>query len=225
MRNKELITIIAIISLVGLTACSSPSTANTEISESINTFEPNDFTIHKSDESILKSGDPEQQKRETLDSEAEANMKEDEENRAHYGELVLKGDDSSRDYDVVNNRDIQYHDKLYKNLYYNINKIETKYNKNTLINFIIKTYKSESSTIYTELDQSDYSKPNEDGFDIDDSIDSNVYEKLKDKYSEKATWILYLRDSETGEQHMIFGAKNYMLAEQSQNYYEVDMNK
>ena len=142
-------------------------------------------------------------------------------------EITLVGEDNSIAYDIIDGADVKYKGILYKNLYTNVNSLNTNYDKNTLINFIIKTYEAKSSTIYTDAysDISEGEGSDIEAFTLDDMLsDSTEYQEVKHKYGESASWLLKLIDSETRREVQMYGATSYILVTADGISKEIDMN-
>lgn len=215
MKNK-LITILSLICTSLL--LSSCGTNNSSSSRIIKNFERDSYTKKISLSNYV--------------SDDKTTIDNDNEYSGGYGdtlaEITLIGQDNSVTYDVIDGADIKYKGLVFKNLYANIQKIDTNYDKNTLINFLIKTFESKSSLIYTVLTTNTV-----EGADSDieavtfDEMLSGVdrYSEVKHKYDEEVSWMLQFIDSESRREVQIFGAKSYILLTANGVSSDIDMTK
>lgn len=143
-------------------------------------------------------------------------------------EIKLTGKDESIEYSIVEGTDVKYNNTLYKNLYTNVYSLNTNYDKNTLINFIIKTYEAKSELIYTVVytDSTEGEESDIQSITLDEMLsDCSKYEELKHKYGEEAYWMLQLIDSETRLEVEMYGATSYILVTADGVSEEIDMTK
>lgn len=223
MKNRSNILIIILCITLLLSSCGIASSNNNKI---IQYFEKDIYT-QKVD--TLKAS-------ETDMTTSEENYNTDK-NNSHtdadgydstLAEITLVGNDSSIAYDIIDNTDIKYRGILYKNLYTNINSLSTDYDKNTLINFIIKTYKAKSSLIYTVVytDEAESEDSDIEAITLDDMLsDCDQYEITKNKYNETVSWMLQLIDSETRQEVQMYGATSYILVTSDGISKEIDMTE
>lgn len=141
------------------------------------------------------------------------------------GELIFTGDDLSKSYKVTSDGSIDYNGRKFVNLYNVINSVETKYDKNTLINFIIKKHKSSSNTIYVTV-QIDNANGNDYEITLHDSMDGiKKYKELHDKYNEPIHWAITLTDKDTRDKLTLYGCKSYIIMPGTIEDVVVDMSE
>lgn len=223
MKNRISILVIILCTTILLSSCGTTSSNNNKI---IQYFEKDIYT-QKVD--TLKT--PEN---DMITSEENYNT---DKNNSHtddggydstLAEITLVGNDNSIAYDIIDNTDVKYKGILYKNLYANINSLNTNYDKNTLINFIIKTYKANSSTIYTIVytDEAEGEGSDIEALTLDDMLgDCEQYETTKNKYNETVSWMLQLIDSDTRQEVQMYGATSYILVTSDGISKEIDMTE
>lgn len=204
MRTGNKTVLITLLSIaVTLSGC----TNNNSEKEIINKFETNEYTVHSKTE-ITQSDDYQTQ---DINDNKDNQMSTSSNVENAMGELILNNTDTSIAYEVINNTDVKYKGVTYINLYTCINSLNTKYDKNTVINFIIKNIKGLSDTVYCDLSV-DTDTEEEEIFSIDEELSGREkYERLKDSYNEPATWALTLINSEDRSFKVIFGSYSYML--------------
>lgn len=219
---------IAVLLLVGtsllLCSCgtnnsgSANSSDNTE-KRMIQTFERDNYTLKIGSDYVEVSSEQDTEEDETTKLSAHGYD-------TTLAEITLVGDDNSVAYEIVDGTDIKYNGILFKNLYTNINSIDTNYNRNTLINFIIKTYNANSSLIYTFLtkDEIDAEDSDVQSTTLDELIDYVPnYQIAKNNHGEAVTWMLTLTDSETRSEVQMYGCNSYIILTSDGNNTEVDM--
>ena len=216
MRNKLVTIVLLICTVLLLSRCGTDSKNSNRI---VKNFEKDSYT----------------QKVESVNlgvKEEETPESNDEGHNGGYddtlSEITLIGKDNSKTYTIVADTDIEYRGTVYRNLYKNIQYINTNYDKNTLINFIIKTYKPNSSLIYTVLTNSetDVTDGDIEVVTFDDMLsDIAKYKEVKHKYDEEISWMLQLIDSKTRHEVQIFGAKSFILLTTNGVSSDIDMTK
>lgn len=154
------------------------------------------------------------------------NNVENENNEPSFDELTITGDDNSVSYKIDGN-DVIYNGVRYVDLYKNINELNTKYNHNTLLNFIIKIYKADSDKIYTAIyDETKVETDEYSSVTLDEEFSaSDKYIKLRDMYNDKITWYLSIRDSETGDTLYIYGCNSYLMVNGNGYDINIDMSE
>lgn len=198
---------LMILGLFGIAITFSGCANNNSEKAIINKFEINEYTIHSKTE-IAQTNDYQTQGN-NEDKDNQMNTSSNVENA--MGELILNNKDTSVTYEVINGTDVKYKGVTYVNLYTCVNSLNTKYDKNTVINFIIKNIKGLSNTVYCDLSV-DNATEGEEIFSIDEELSGREkYESLKNRYNEPATWALTLVNSEDRSFKVIFGSYSYML--------------
>lgn len=152
----------------------------------------------------------------------------DKQNNEHIGEIELNGSDGSMTYTVLDGTSVKYNGITFDGLYTCINTINTKYDANTIINFIIKTYSGASKLVYTDVETDELNTSSGDSVDftIDDELEGyGQYEYIKSKYNNApVTWKLTLTDSETMYPTYIYGCETYMLMTGTNGDIRLDMS-
>lgn len=152
----------------------------------------------------------------------------DKQNNEHIGEIELNGSDGSMTYTVLDGTSVKYNGITFDGLYACINNINTKYDANTIINFIIKTYNGTSKLVYTDVETDELNTSSGDSVDftIDDELEGyGQYEYIKSKYNNApVTWKLTLTDSETMYPTYIYGCETYMLMTGTNGDIRLDMS-
>lgn len=152
----------------------------------------------------------------------------DKQNNEHIGEIELNGSDGSMTYTVLDGTSVKYNGITFDGLYTCINTINTKYDANTIINFIIKTYSGTSKLVYTDVETDELNTSSGDSVDftIDDELEGyGQYEYIKSKYNNApVTWKLTLTDSETMYPTYIYGCETYMLMTGTNGDIRLDMS-
>ena len=183
MRKINVICCICLITI--LTACGSES--NIDGKENIITYVPNKFEISHN---TIRNKD-----------EADVNQQIHNENfvkediwvdNPEIGEIIIEDTDNTHDYTIEGNN-IIYNNIKYNNLYDIINNLDSPFDSNTFINFIIKNYSvpGESEVFCKVLKYNDTYSDEADSVDIsvDELFEGHLkYEQLKAKYNEPATW-------------------------------------
>lgn len=148
------------------------------------------------------------------------------------GEIILENNDNTQVF-TVDQDDVIYNGTRYKNLYTNIQMLNSRYDKNTLINFIITQYNTNSSIIYTimTVDKQSLAEDiiDENSEDVDITIDEDLsfsdnYIKTRDKYNEPAQWMLTIRDNEQHKETWIAGAYSYIIVNNLGEDRVIDMS-
>lgn len=216
---KRLLALIIIIStLFGLTSCGKE---NYVVIEKLNIHK---MTVRKSS---LKDKEEQIEKNEALDNiEIEKEYLYDDSTIA--SELILINNDTSKEYSIINNSDIYYIGRTYENLYKNINSIGTPFDKNTLINFIIKTYNANESKVYSlvtfEVTPNINAEENND-ISFDELLSNNEkYKELKLKYNENIQWELSIHTMGLKNQILMYGCDKYILLVGIDEPLKIDMN-
>ena len=198
---------LILLSLLGIAVTFSGCANNKSEKAIINKFEINEYTIHSKTE--IAQTENSQTQNNNGDKDNQMNTSSNIENA--MGELILNNTDTSVTYEVINDTDVKYKGITYVNLYTCVNSLNTKYDKNTVINFIIKNIKGLSDTVYCDLSV-DTETEEEEVFSIDEELSGREkYESLKNRYNEPATWSLTLINSEDRSFKVIFGSYSYML--------------
>lgn len=214
--KKALITMI-LISTISLVACDKVSDIKLNNTEKDNEyivtdFKPDNKTIKNEYEWTFKE---ERQKEDNLDEDTastEENVKVD------TSEIKLVNTDESTDF-TIENEDVIYKDTRFKGLNTAIDSIEIPYDKNTFINFIVKTFNTDSAEIAVTLNIEDYTQEAElsegEGqyFSLHENLlgESSEYKAIFDKYNEKVAWMMMLIDNETDTTGVLYGNKYYLI--------------
>ena len=204
MKNGNKLIILGLLGIaINLSGCAN----NNSEKAIINKFEINEYTIHSNTEITQTENSQTQGNNEDKDSQMNASSNVEN----AMGELILNNTDTSVAYEVINDTDVKYKGVTYVSLYTCVNSLNTKYDKNTIINFIIKNINGLSNTVYCDLSV-DTETDDEEVFSIDDELSGREkYENLKNRYNEPATWALTLINSEDRSFKVIFGSYSYML--------------
>lgn len=146
--------------------------------------------------------------------EVTENKKEKQYNPAEGGELKLK-DKFSKSIYKIEGEDIVYKGTKFYGLNKAIKKSKTKYNKESLLNFIldnVKTSEKEANvTISTGIDKLD----GEGIVGIASLEELNGYVRLRDKYKSPVTWELYIADGKNS--WTIYGCDKYLFIPDANN--------
>lgn len=213
-----------LLSLLGITVMLSGCASNKSDNDILNIFEINDYTIH-SNTKIDETKDNQSNSNKNDDKNKDTNSSTEQNVEDTMGELIIENTDNSIAYEVVNDTDILYKGTTYVNLYTCVNSLNTKYDKNTVINFIIKDIKMSSSEVYCDLSVDD-GVESEDNFSIDEELSGRAkYEELKNKYGEPATWSLTFINSDDRSFKVIFGSYSYMLLSGVDGDVTLDMSE
>lgn len=224
MKQKIIIAIIIASSLAG---CGSRNTIDTSGQEKdiIKTFEKDENTKSIVNYAIWNKNIQEkiQENTNEIDNMSIGQLE-------NMGELRIEGNDDSVSYEVIGDTDITYNNIIYKNLYTNINNIDSKYDKNTLINFIIKNYNATSNVIYTTLNKesklelSDEAEIEE--ISLDEQLSENIkYKTLKEDYDEPVNWVITLMEADTNKDVMMFGCYSYIILANINGDVIIDMSE
>lgn len=221
--TKRLVSKATIISLaLGLLCgCSGEKSNNTVL----NKFEVNEYTV-STDYHTDTVTDKTNSGKDNTESDKSNSDKPKQNIEDSMGELVMENTDDSVAYDVSNDTDVSYKGTTYYGLYSCVNSLNTKYDKNTIINFIIKNIKMTSKEVYCQLSTDEGDASEADNFSIDDELSGRPkYEELKSKYNEPATWTLTLINSDDKSIKVIFGSYSYMLLSGVDSDVVLDMSK
>lgn len=166
----------------------------------------------------------------TQDTQQDANTENNDDSSSYSNTLALitlVNNDNSQDYTAEGN-DIVYKGTRYVNLYNVINGINTNYDKNTLINFIVKTFNAKSDTIYCDLIVDNISDADSDVEEItlDEQIsDVKKYNDAKSQFNENVSWMISMTESSDNSVKQIYGCSKYMLVTSDGIDKEIDMSK
>lgn len=214
-----------LLSLLGVTIMLSGCASNKSSNDILNRFETNDYTIHSNTKVEETKSNQSSSNKDTNENTSNSSNNTSQNVENAMGELILENTDNSIAYEVVNNTDVTYKGTTYVNLYACINSLNTKYDKNTVINFIIKNIKMTSKEIYCDLTVDD-GVESADDISIDEELyGREKYEELKSKYNESATWSLTLTNSTDRTFRVIFGSYSYMLLSGVDGDVTLDMSK
>ena len=147
---------------------------------------------------------------------------EDEENKTDnyvsdpsgsVSEIIIDNNINSILY-TISDGSIIYNGKTYNDLYNVVQSVETPYDTNTFISFILKTYATDSDVVYTYLTQD--SDTIEDGVGTSIPVDESLsdfygYKEICEKYNDKATWIIQMSSNKMREVGWIYGCKSFVL--------------
>jgi len=160
----------------------------------------------------------------TSDTEPESDIEDSEnyDNIYSASEIQLTEQDNSIEY-TIDNQDINYDDKVFIGLNDAINRLESPYDKNTLINFIIKTYKTDANQIYA-IYSSDTELIDDEGQDVGASItvheslqSLNGYVDICNKYNDTAVWTITLLTENTEDVGYLHGCKSFIIYQGSED--------
>lgn len=214
-----------LLSLLGVTIMLSGCAGNKSSNDILNRFETNDYTIHSNTKVDETKNNQSSSNKDTNENTSNSSDNTSQNVENAMGELILENTDNSIAYEVVNNTDVTYKGTTYVNLYTCINSLNTKYDKNTVINFIIKNIKMTSKEVYCDLTVDD-GVGSVDDISIDEELyGREKYEELKSKYNEPATWSLTLTNSTDRTFKVIFGSYSYMLLSGVDGDVTLDMSK
>lgn len=239
MTTKRSIVKVAVVSVMMtmLTACSFEG--EQKVSEENTSFNPVDFsigsdTVSKKDEHIWKFQRENEQTVESTESVDYTEKTDGYDSTEHVGELVLDGNDKSSDW-KVDGDDIIYANRRYHELNLSVQKAQSPYDKNTMINFILKMYEAKENEIYTNF--VDYSSTNtdeeienEEGAEntnatIDELLSNSAkYLELKEKYNDSATWVIEICTYGGKNKAEIIGCKSFTCLVNTDEDVVIDMN-
>jgi hypothetical protein len=232
MQNKNYIKVTSILLLASLTVgCGTKvqENTNTSVISDVKYFETNTNTISRY--TIIKDGDEEN---DSVVSGTSGNSYSTitDSPSDEIGEITLTGEDTSKDYTLSEDGSVTYKGVTYQNLYNVINSVDTKYDKNTLLNFIIKKIDMGSTQVYCDI-RENYSSDDEDseegdmvGEPIDDGIiDNPTYTKAVSKYGSYITWIITLMNLDNRSEARIYGCYDYFMINYLGSDVEVDMSQ
>jgi hypothetical protein len=227
MQNKKYVVTTAILLLASLTVgCGTKTESNnkTAISD-VKYFETNDSTI--SHYTIIKDDDEDDKLVTNSSNNSYSTISESPSDE--IGEVTLIGEDTSTEYTLSEDGTVTYGGVTYKNLYTVINLADTKYDKNTLLNFIIKKIDMGSTEVYCEIRRESSNASEEEdisGEPIDDEIASNkTYERAVAKYDSYITWVITLTNLDNRTTANIYGCYEYILINYLGSDVEVDMSQ
>lgn len=218
---KKSVNLVVLLIVLSTTGCSSVN--NRDIQSDVNIpFEIDELTQRKSESHKEIWND-------NIEQNITNSSSDNNEQLTNMGELKLNGNDTSISYEISDNN-IIYNGITYYNLYSNINQLNSKYDKNTLINFIIKNYNATSSEIYTNLivEEQREIDPNAEIEEItfDEQLGDNLkYIELKEQYNENVSWALSLMESDTNKSVMMYGCNSYILLANIGSDVVLDMNE
>ena len=215
-KNKSVIKLIAIaFTVCSITSCGISQTDKVYIPQQ---FDKDANTIRAKDEQVKI----ESEQQEIDNTSNENNTSYD--TSANMSEVKINGTDETMNWTVENDTDIIYKGVRYKNLFSNLASIESPYDINTLINFIVKTYDASDSEINTTVDiTNDNVSEDETYISLDEELSfSEEYIKLCEKYNDKAVWQLTLESSSTFS--TLVGCKSFVLMLNSSGAIEVNMD-
>lgn len=221
MMNKHRVALILAAACIILNGCGNTTGQDNRI---IKFFNKDEYTV----KSVLDINDSETTDKTKTDTKNNISNNSEGEYNNTLSEVTLTGEDKSTAFTVKDKTDVVYKGTTYKNLYTNVKSLETKYDINTLINFIVKKYSPESNLVYTVVYKDTVSK--DDG-DIEsgtlDSMlsDSNKYAATKEKYGESVTWMLQFIDSSTRHEVQMYGCDSYIMITSDGYSKEIDMNE
>ena len=134
----------------------------------------------------------------------------------HAGEIILENGTHSANYKVSND-DIIYNNILFHDLYKNAKSIEQPYSEQTFISFIINTYSTKETEVYSsvENDNDFVNLNNTDGDNTYIPVDETLYDnanhkKICNKYNDKATWKLEVYEYGLKNKGIIAGCKSFI---------------
>lgn len=143
------------------------------------------------------------------------------------GELILEGNDASVKYEISGN-DIIYKGITFHDLYYCVQHVQLPCDQNTFINFLVKTYQTKDSDVYSEY-VNDYefdTSSGEENITIHENFsDSSKYLALVDEYGKEANWTLTVYEYGYKSPGMIIGCDKYLMYNGGSGEHTVDMSK
>lgn len=221
---KQNIKKIYIVSMIGLITIATTACSKTNGNNGGKTVQY--FELDAYSQSLHNQSSDSQDTQATQDVNTENN--EDSSSYSNTLALItLVNNDNSQDYTTEGN-DIVYKGTRYVNLYNIINSINTNYDKNTLINFIVKTFNAKSDTIYCDLIVDNISDADSDVEEItlDEQIsDVKKYNDAKSQFGENVSWMISLTESSDNSVKQIYGCSKYMLVTSDGIDKEIDMSK
>lgn len=216
MGSKIILNLILCLIAINCIGCSDNSRNSSDIIVKIE-FNKDDKTV-RNDEAWLYD-----MKESDASSDYEVN-----EPQVNLGEIKLENSDDSVYYEVSGN-DIVYNGVVYKDLYYNVQHLQLPCDINTFINFIIKTYDTNSNevdTLYVNDTEASSTESDDVGasISVDESLrDSDYYLQLVEKYNNVAKWRLMLIDE--NDMGILYGCESFILYNGGNGVTEIDMNK
>lgn len=142
------------------------------------------------------------------------------------GELVLSGNDNSKEWTIENETDVNYYGVIFHDLYKCVNNIDIPCESNTFINFIVKTYQSSDSDIYIQFrNDKEENEAADDLMTVHDSLDGiSGYAELINQYNgEKVTWEINILSRGSSDEISLYGCDKYMAYKGSIDTINIDM--
>jgi len=223
MKRKNLIVVSLSITMVMLSACSNEhkGVQYTEKTYPINVFKLDESTVSVTDQgNFLSDAEIEEANRQSQYQQST------EDNTSHEepsgGELILENEDTTENYEI-DGENIIYNNKKFNNLYTVVNSVELPYDTNTFINFIVKTVEPSKEEVMCSVDtnlepEEEYEIPI-----LDILAETEIYNKLKDKYNEEVAWCITINDY--GNAINIYGCSSYAFLVDAYNDITVDMSE
>lgn len=221
--NKQIKSVMVLgIAIISLCACSQQDSKDNSNISNINNFSIDDNTI-KNDSVWISKDTQENVEIESIKVEDPSTI---------VGELEVVNTDNTVSY-YINGNNIDYNDTTYVDLKSNIDKLQLPCDTNTFINFVIKTFKTESDIVNTyycndnEQEVSEIEGEESTIIPLDYSLsESEEYLKVKEKHGGvPITWSLTLVDTEGKINGTIYGCEKYLMYNGSSEMHTVDMNK
>lgn len=221
--KRIILFIIGITFMLSIVGCQNKKSEN-EVNFTPSTFEKDSSTI-KNSESWQFNRQP------IINNNTDDNEVVDP--SINVGEIKIENTDGSKLFNIIEDRDIEYNGVVFKNLYSNIQHLELPCDQNTFINFVIKTYVTNSKHVNTEyLNDNEYMyNPEIDGDDnvyisIDEGLqESEYYNSLVKQYNDKAIWSLTLYEDDYSGLGIIYGCKSFILYSGGDTEQVVDMSE
>lgn len=223
MKNKiKTVVLTSLIISMSLCACSKQDT-QTENSGYVSKFEVDSSTIKNDDiwnTYSIQTSEYEDTNTDVVDPSV------------LVGEIEIENKDNTTYYTLEGNN-IVYGNTTYTDLNSNLDKIDLPCDKNTFINFIVKTFDTDSNTVNTYCSNDNEEVEVAENGEMSTSIsldnglsDSDEYIKIKQKYGgEPITWSLTLIDIENNTEGVIYGCSKYLMYNGSSEYKQVDMSE
>lgn len=228
--NKIILSLMIISSGLILTACAEKN--NTSYDKVV-PFEVDENTVHKNEYNDWIKAQTDENI-EIIEQEAPEDNKVGREDNGItlyardnvLGELILSGNDNSKEWTIENETDVNYYGVVFHDLYKCVNNLDIPCESNTFINFIIKTYQSSDSDIYVQFrNDKDENETADDLMTVHDSLDGiSGYAELINQYNgKKVTWEINLLSRGSSDAITIYGCDKYMAYKGSIDTINIDM--
>lgn len=224
--NKFKFICVILLTLILCTACGNSYVENNSTSDKrdVTYFEKDRYTVKKEEycdylyntnynSSNYQEDEQEVQSTEDKDDVQDVQDVKEAEDIA-VSEILLYEDDSINF--TVDGDNIVYNNITFYNLYSHVNSIELPCDINTFINFIIKTYPSDSDAIVYLSKESDEEQVEEEDVGSyltlhDTMLGYNGYQTLYEKYNKPINWYLAVVSKNDSKTLDIYGCDKYLM--------------